>query len=310
MAVNILLSYAYFGTKDLKHIRSQFPCGRLMIDSGAFTAFTLGKAISLAEYSEFLTTFTGSYTHAVTLDVIGDPAATAHNTTALHRAGLPVLPVFTIGGTLAEFDAMVRDTRYVCVGGTVGMNIDHQTRRLAMLQRRARGLGGGIHALGVGNRAALATIRPYSADSSTVASMFRFGRVCCWNTTTRRVEGASLTDRPAMVRLAPHLARHGIDAAALHRVGRLPKGEERRDLMYRMSHAFAVLDEVLVAENQAPVPEGTRDTPGTHLYSAVPADPLLPGVLRLDREIHCGRGEAVWSPYRTSHVCTPVGAPS
>jgi hypothetical protein len=118
VAVNLLLSYAFHSATKLSDVRRDLVCGRLMIDSGAFTAWTKGYKIDVDEYAEFLERWRGCWDHAITLDVIGDGKASARNTRKLHERGLPVMPVFTRGDTLADFDAMVAEVGYVCVGGS------------------------------------------------------------------------------------------------------------------------------------------------------------------------------------------------
>lgn len=303
MAVNLLMSYAFHAKTDLKLIRSKMPCGRILVDSGAFTAWSTGKEIKFNEYVDFLRTWEGEWNHAVTLDTIGDPIATAKNTRKLHGLGLPVMPVFTVGDKLPEFDAMIRDVGYVCVGGTVGMAKEQQTRRLAMLQRRAQDLGGGIHALGVGADVALRKIRPFSADASNISGTFRFGTVIYWD--GKSLRHCSVQDKAKFTAAVPHLARHGINVKTTLAGRRMPdKAAGRRDLMHGMSYAYAVADEVLKREKPVPVPTGINDLPGTHLYnSAMPH--LTEAVADLDTEIHEGRTPAIWSDFKHTHQCSP-----
>lgn len=304
MAVNILMSYAYYAKTDIRAIRNSMPCGRILIDSGAFTAWSTGKVISLQEYAEYLQHYEGVWNHAVTLDTIGDPAATRKNTLKLHGMGIGVMPVFTVGDTLAEFDSMIRDSGYVCVGGTVGMNKEHQTKRLAMLQRRAEGMGGGIHALGVASMPSLRRIRPYSADASNISGAFRFGSVVYWNHHTRRMENCPVNDRKRLMKAAPYLARHGINITTTLAGGKLPDHRGRNILMRKMSYSYAVADEVLKQECEVPVPNQITDNPGTHLYNSI-VPTLVSGASSLDAEIHSGTTPPVWSPYKKIHTCSP-----
>jgi len=283
----MLVSYAFFARDDLGALRANMPCGRLLIDSGAFTAASVGKRIELSAYAEFLTTWAHVYDHAVTLDVIGDPVATRRNTHALHRKGINVLPVFTRGGTVADFDAMVRDSGYVCVGGGVGMPPTVVVKRLRALQVRAEELGGGIHALGVGNMTGLRSIRPYSADASNISGAFRFGTVVAYD--GRRMFNVPVSDR---ARLRKHLALLkdqglGPEVTDLVRTGRQPVKLGRAALMRGMSVAYAAADEDTVRFG-VPVPKGVHDTSGTHLYSAVTGSHLAPAVARLDGALHSG----------------------
>lgn len=301
MAVNMLVSYAFFAKEDLGAFRRAMPCGRLLLDSGAFTAASTGKPIRLAEYADFLATWRGAYDHAITLDVIGDPVASARNTKHLHDRGLPVLPVFTRGGKPAEFDAMVRDVGYVCVGGGVGMPTALLVQRLRALQVRAEELGGGIHALGVGNLAGLRKIRPYSADASNVSSAFRFGTVIAYDGRNLRI--FQHTDR---TKLRQHFTefkaqRLGPQITDLLRTGRQPAGAAREALLRGFTIAYAAADEDTVRFG-VPVPHGTTDSPGTHMYAAMTGMHLARPVAQLDGLLHAGEWTApLWERYRTRH---------
>lgn len=295
----MLVSFAFFGRDDIAAYRRKMPCGRLMIDSGAFTAASIGQVIHLDEYAEFLTTWEGCWDHAVTLDVIGDPVQTRRNTRTLHQRGIRVMPVFTRGDTAAEFDAMVKDSGYVCVGGGVGMPRDLVVRRLSALQRRAEELGGGIHALGVGNLDGLRKIRPYSADASNVSSAFRFGTLVAYD--GRRLRVFPHMDRKRLRENLHHLRSQGLDMADLVTSGRQPTGLERKPLMQGLSVAYACADEDTTRYG-VPVPSGVTDTPGTHMYSAIVGSHLAPSVAELDQLLHDPSWSVpMWERYRTRH---------
>lgn len=292
MAVNLLLSYAFHADTRLDAVRRDLVCGRLMIDSGAFTAYTKGRRITVAEYAAYLHRWRRCWDHAITLDVIGDPAASRANTRTLHEQGLPVMPVFTRTGTLAEFDAMVADCGYVAVGGLVGVQTSVQLKRVTMLQRRAQNAGGGIHALGVGSLRTLRASRPYSADASSVSSAFRFGSVVYFD--GRDIRNVPLADRARLNQDRDHIRNHGIDLALLVSTGRMPSRENgaRQKLMRAMALAYAAADEHLKAMGTVPAPRTTAGE-GTHLYHAVigherggSAGDELHQISALDRQLH------------------------
>jgi hypothetical protein len=300
MAVNLLLSYAAHSGTDLEAARRDLVCGQLMVDSGAFTAFTCGRTIVLDEYAAYLQRWTGHWDHAITLDVIGDPVASRANTRRLHARGLPVMPVFTRSDTLAEFDAMVADCRYVAVGGLVGLPRKAQLARVTMLQRRAANAGGGIHALGIGAMPILRAARPYSADASTVQVMFRLGKILYF--TGRDLRQAFVWDAPRLTRDIDLLRAHGIDIGPIVRDQRMPKDNPERDLLTQaMGLAYAAADEYLKTSGPAtaPLPGGPD---GPHLYIAVgPVDVMA----RLDRRLHTpgATHPRIWSRYGHTHRC-------
>lgn len=329
MAVNLLLSYAFHADTKLDAVRRDLVCGLLMIDSGAFTAHTKGRPVSLDAYAVYLERWRGCWDHAVTLDVIGDGKASAANTRKLHARGLPVMPVFTRGDSVAEFDAMVRDVGYVCVGGLVGLPKAVQIKRVGLLQRRAQNLGGGIHALGIGSMDTLRATRPYSADASSVSGAFRFGSVVYFDGNT--IRKVSVTDTAKLRRDHAHLRAHGIDLGLLARTGRMPGKEAgRQRLMQAMSLAYASADEWLKRTGPVAAPGARR--PGTHLYSSLGGDAadvaasaavdralhhpgphlynsitpefaLAPSA-GLDRELHVAASvPPIWRTYGRTHTC-------
>lgn len=303
MSVNILLSYAFHAKENIGKVRSELVCGKLMIDSGAFTAHSIGQRIDRVEYAEFLETWHGAWDHAVTLDVIGEPAATKVNTKWLHAKGLNVMPVFTRQESLSEFDAMVRDCGYVCVGGGVGMSKATVLRRIALLQRRAADLGGGVHALGMGAIDHVRQSRPYSADSSNISTTFRYGNIRFFD--GRQVRTITVSDKEAIRKYWIALRGHDIDVAQLASTGRMPTAQMRHTLMRSMSLAYACADEWLrQTGSAAPVPHGVPDSrTGPHLYSSIVGSHLLPGAIELDRELHNGYKPPVWAGYGWSHEC-------
>jgi hypothetical protein len=303
----MLLSFAFYGRDDIGKYRASMPCGRLMIDSGAYTAASVGKPIDLREYAEFLTTWRGAIDHAVTLDVIGDPVATRRNTQWLHRRGHNVMPVFTRGDSLAEFDAMVRECGYVCVGGGVGMPKDVVIRRLSGLQRRAEELGGGIHALGVGNLNGLRKIRPYSADSSNVSGAFKFGYLLAYTRNNQQITLFPMSDRAKFrKKVRPHLSALkdlGVDLPPLIRSGRMPASANgaRFALMQALSVAYVCADED-TTRYQVAVPHGVQDSPGTHMYSAITGPNEAVAVAKLDTAVHNPDWSVpLWDRYRDRH---------
>lgn len=308
MGVNLLLSYAFHGPShldtDLAAVRAELQCGRLMVDSGAFTAHTRGRTIRLREYADWLTRWRGAWDYAMNLDVIGDPAASARQCARLHEWGLPVMPVFTIGASLAEFDAMVRDSVYVAVGGLAGRGVGKQTLidRLRMLQRRAADQGGGIHALGVAATDIVRRTRPYSSDASACSQAFAFGSVVFFD--GRQVRSIPLSQRAALVKARDDITAADIPLAELLALGKLPRMMHRRpDLVRGYALAFIAGDEYLKRTASVSGPSGMPN--GPHLYNSVtPSWAVMPSAA-LDRVLHDGSYmPRVWRRYGARHTCS------
>lgn len=309
MTVNMLLSYAYHAKTDIAEVKGAARCGRVMIDSGAFTAHSLGKHISLDEYAEFLETWEGYYDHAVTLDVVGDPAKSKVNTAKLHARGLPVMPVFTRGESIKEFDAMVKDVGYVCVGGGVGMSTKAVTKRAALLQRRAEDLGGGIHALGVGSTRMLRSIRPYSADSSNIANSLGYGMLYFFDGTNLR--NLSVSQRDHLLKYRRHLSDAEFDLDYYFKHGRIPTGqgnESRVRIASSSAVGAAAATEYLRTRYPVPAPHSTNDTDGHHTYLAV-TDWSTTVAMRASAWIHGDNPPRTWKRFGRTHNCEYMHQP-
>lgn len=172
--LNLLVAYPYWAN-SIGTALGTLPreCYRLMIDSGAYTAMTQGKDITLDEYCRFL----DSIEHlrpfqAIQLDVIGDPDATFKNYLKMRERGYDVMPVFTRGHTVADLEALYELTDYILFGGTVSGagNLNYIKWLMEHVGDRK------VHWLGFVNIGFLQRYRPFSVDSSTWAG-WRFGRL-------------------------------------------------------------------------------------------------------------------------------------
>lgn len=166
-----LVSYAYITTATLP---GPFPTWDTIIDSGAFTAYTSGKAIDRAAYTDWLAANAGRFTAAFALDVIGDPAASLanyrHQKAALRGTGVTLIPTWHMGAPWDVLTELCEDTDYVAVGGMVPYY-----RRRPLLMRNcirahqiARDHEVRLHGLGASG----STVRQlpwYSVDSSSWA---------------------------------------------------------------------------------------------------------------------------------------------
>lgn len=298
MTFNLLISYAFHGKTDLRRVKREMLCGRMLIDSGAYTAFTKGLAITVDEYAEFLTTWAGEWDHAVTLDVIGNPVRTRENTRKLHQMGIPVMPVFTRGDGLKEFDAMVRESGYVCIGGLNQMDRPHQLARTKMLQRRASDLGGDIHALGIASMPLLREARPFSSDASTPAVGARYGNVLVFDAPVLRQ--VNIQNHAKLNRYRDLLVAHGFPVASLVQNRRVPNGEGAKAMTAAAVTAFMACDEYL--KRIYPV-TGHDGSPGPFLYSvAINQDDAL-RMAEADRVAHGPNPPRLWRQYSTNHIC-------
>lgn len=159
---------------------------RILIDSGAFTAFTTGKKIRLEEYVEWCLEFKQKWEplvrslHFFNLDVIGDEEKSDENLAKCERMGLNPIPVFTYQGDV-KFLKKYLDYPYLSFGGLVGKTTKRQTEwldycfKFVSEYRRKNGRLPKIHLLGVTKQPLLERYPVYSCDSSSWVKCLRFG---------------------------------------------------------------------------------------------------------------------------------------
>lgn len=162
---------------------------RVIIDSGAFTAWSTGKPIKPQDYAEWALDFDKRWRHKMAmlefmnLDVIGDQDATWKNLAILEGLGMKPLPIVTFGVDLSHVDRALKNYDYIALGGLVPHTrnkpklkawLDRCFSR-AMKYRKETGIMRRIHLLGITTDWVLKRYPAYSSDSSSWVSCLRFG---------------------------------------------------------------------------------------------------------------------------------------
>jgi len=178
--IRMLCSYHYFKKKaplikELVHKRYD-----IFIDSGAFSAQTLGKPIDIDDYCKFIIE-TEAIIYAG-LDVIGNAKQTLKNTEYMAKEyGLKPIPTFHMGSSLDDLIALM-DYHYIALGGLVFSpnKINHCDRVWDYILKNNPKLK--VHGFGLTNLELMERYPWYSVDSSSYKSCRRFGRQgILWN---------------------------------------------------------------------------------------------------------------------------------
>jgi hypothetical protein len=204
--VHILGSYHYLKRVDLAAAFARLGADvDFLADSGAFSAFTSGAVVRLEDYAEWLLRHAAVINAAATLDVIGDPAATAANTDRLteRTAGrVPILPVFHVGSPWAELTRLCTEYPYVALGGAVGVNgrVEAMSAWLIAAHLIAADHDTRLHGFGLTRPPYPEQLPFYSVDSAYWGSASRTGSLSLWD--GRRFVGLRVG--------TPVAARHGL----------------------------------------------------------------------------------------------------
>lgn len=161
--LNVLVAYPYLKPDVAAVLRDNTDRTRVVVDSGAFTAFQAGKPIALDDYCRFLESLPFTPWRYFTLDVIGNPAATRANYDEMRRRGFNPVPIFTRGEDPAELEAYYETSDLVGIGGLVG-TLGNKGFVNGIMRHVA---GRRVHWLGFVNHRYLKAHRPYMADSSS-----------------------------------------------------------------------------------------------------------------------------------------------
>jgi hypothetical protein len=118
-----LESYLYFKNKEksISELVNEWNIKDFFLDSGAFSAFTLGEKIDIKEYGKTILANQTVITQAANLDVIGNPEETYKNWLLLKEMGCDVLPVIHYGVDKKWFDIYLKEhkVKYLALGGLV-----------------------------------------------------------------------------------------------------------------------------------------------------------------------------------------------
>lgn len=178
----ILTSYWYIengqGWKLVKWAgRNQVP---LFLDSGAYSAMTLGIEIDLERYIAFCLEHVTHFELIASLDAIGDWQTSLTNHERMRRAGVKSIPTFHVQEPFSALEDMLKENDYVALG-VAGMQrrhnallrwLTHCFRLRAQINPSCR-----LHGFGLTSANVMALFPWYSIDSTTWMVGRKFGEI-------------------------------------------------------------------------------------------------------------------------------------
>lgn len=154
----------------------------LFLDSGAFSAWSLGSEIKLEDYIAFIKQYKDYISIYAVLDVIGDAEGTWQNQKKMEEAGLHPLPCFHFGEPWRYLDRYIDQYDYIALGGLAKKKGNSEMFEFlnACFDRicDANGLPlVKVHGFGVTNFRAMSSYPWYSVDSTTWLITSRMGSI-------------------------------------------------------------------------------------------------------------------------------------
>jgi hypothetical protein len=169
--LNVLVAFPYMKAGPISTLTQYVGSYRLLLDSGAFTAWKSGSPISLDDYCRFIETCPVPLWRYLSLDVIGDEHASLQNYELMRTRGFNPVPVFTRGADVAALNYYYQTSDLVAIGGLV--KAPNAERYINGIMRHVAGRK--VHLLGYTKKTMIKAHRPYSCDSSGWEGGARYG---------------------------------------------------------------------------------------------------------------------------------------
>ena len=161
---------------------------RIFLDSGAFSAYTLGVDLKVSDYCEYISRnmdiirVEDGTVMASVLDGIGDPLKTYQNQLEMEERGFRPMPCYHFGEDERYLDYYVRNYEYITLGGLVGASTDSLTKWLDEIWNKHLMDGSGrarlkVHAFGITSIPIMGRYDWYSVDSSSWIQSAAFGTI-------------------------------------------------------------------------------------------------------------------------------------
>lgn len=178
--LRFLLSFYYLQQesvlKDMLAVQTEAREHDLFLDSGAFSAMTMGEHISLKKYARFLLTYKNYFTTYANLDVIRDAEKTRDHQIRLEKEyGLAPLPIFHVNEEWRYLDSYLERYRYIGLGVAGSPHQSYLPWLVKCFQ--IAGKRAVFHGFGITTWEVLQAFPWYSVDSSSWGAGVRYGRV-------------------------------------------------------------------------------------------------------------------------------------
>ena len=184
---HLLESYHYVNKETfVEAMRNQED--KVFIDSGAFSAYTLGVTIDLPTYVDYILRnidiirVDDGVVMASVLDGIGDPLETYQNQKKMEKLGFCPLPCFHAGEDTRYLEYYVKNYDYITLGGMVGSSTKQLMMWLDYVWENFLTDGSGnprlkVHGFGITSIPLMERYPWHSCDSSSWIQSAAFGTV-------------------------------------------------------------------------------------------------------------------------------------
>lgn len=151
---------------------------KVMLDSGAYSAWRKKKVIDIDKYIQFVKTNRDKFEVCVNLDVIGDGRASYENWMYLRRNGLDTMPVFHVGTDEKWLEKYMRKSEYIGIGAIANLSAERRFHGLDHVWKKfLTDWGGKVHGMGLTDTQWLQRFPWYSVDSISPVLQAAYGGI-------------------------------------------------------------------------------------------------------------------------------------
>ena len=155
---------------------------KVFLDSGAFSAFSLGAKVDLPKYCDWIKKHEDIVEHASVLDSIGSAQGTFDNQIAMEKLGVSPLPCYHYGEDPRFLEYYVANYEYITIGGMVPITRPQLKLWLDEIWEKYLTDGSGrpklkVHGFGLTSVELMARYPWYSVDSSSWVQIAANGNV-------------------------------------------------------------------------------------------------------------------------------------
>jgi len=109
---------------------------KVILDSGAYTAFRKGIVIDIDEYGEFIKKQSNVFVHAFNLDAIGDGKKSYKNWKYLREKGIDTIPVYHLGTDEKWLQKYLKQSDHVALGAIANLSSKKRILGLDMIWKK------------------------------------------------------------------------------------------------------------------------------------------------------------------------------
>ena len=183
---------------------------RLLIDSGAFTAWKMNKEIQVKEYAEWINNLPISPWRYFALDVIGNALKTQKNFDWMYAQGMKPTPVFQRGEDWSRLQEYHQVSDLVGIG--VGVKSKGNKNYLREVMNHTDEIP--VHWLGVATPPWIGYYKPFSVDTSSWCAARQYGKIQLYDRGKfYSYHRTTHTQEPPSKKMRSLFRRYGLDPA-------------------------------------------------------------------------------------------------